>query len=293
MKEVKAMEKIRELLPARIYRAAVAVDGEDNLEEIRIRLGRQAYVVASGRSIIINVIATQSEMSQILTAASHGSLYAYRDCIIKGYIPLADGIRVGVVGRAGVEMSKITGIYDINEISVRIPHPVRVECDELLSLARAGSLLVYSPPGEGKTTLLRELSRRLASGRAARRVAVIDTREELAWGLEGSELLVTVLSGYPRREGIEIAVRTMNTQHLVCDEIGNIEDSSAIIEAQGAGVPLLASCHASSVRDMLSHRGMRELHKHKIFDHYVGIKRAAVGGFTYEVSDVKEIDDRW
>lgn len=286
------MRMVENILPQRIYRSVLEAIPEGYvLEEIRVRLGRQAYIVASGKSIRINVIATEGEMLQILNTVSHGSLYAYRDCMIKGYIPLSDGIRIGIVGRAGVDNSRITGIYDINEFSIRIPHSIRVDCDTLIPLAQMGSMLIYSPPGEGKTTLLREIARRLSSGRDARRVAVVDTRDELATGLEDKSLLVSLLSGYPRRDGIEIAVRTMNAQTIVCDEIGGTEDARAIIEAQGAGVPLIASCHALSLRDMLSHSGMRELHKYRIFEHYVGIRRSENQCFEYNISTWSQAND--
>ena len=144
--------------------------------------------------------------------------------------------------------------------------------------------MIYSPPGEGKTTLLRELIIKLSQGTNAKRIGVIDTRDELAFGLEDGALLVSILSRYPRALGIEIAVRTMNSQIIVCDEIGDIEEANAIIEAQGAGVPLIASCHGKSTKDILSHLGILKLHRAKIFDYYVGIKRANDQNFIYTVT---------
>lgn len=289
---MKEMDMIAEILPRRMHSALLGCDVRaEDIEEIRIRRGRQAYIVAMGRSVLINVIASDDEMDQILNTVCRGSLYAYRDSIVRGYIPLNGGIRVGVVGRAGVEHSRITGIYDINEFSIRLPHPIRVECGEVLSLARHGSLLIYSPPGVGKTTLLRELARGLSSGVHALRVAVVDSRDELCFGLEGKSLLLSLLSGYPRRDGIEIAVRTMNAQAIICDEIGSSDDSDAIIEAQGAGIPLIASAHGSGLREMLSHRGMEELHQRRIFQHYVGITRSGERGFSYNVTEWNDAND--
>ena len=149
--------------------------------------------------------------------------------------------------------------------------------------------MIYSPPGIGKTTLLRNLVFELSKGYNAKRIAVIDTRGELAYGLEDSELLVSILSLYPRRTGIEIAVRTMNAQIIVCDEIGNLEDSAAIIEAQGAGVPIIASCHGKSIQDILSHNGIRNLHNHHIFEYYIGIERTKNHQFNYNITNWREV----
>ena len=282
-------EKLRTILPERIFLAVQKAKKQGGvIEEIRIRRTRQAYMVISGKNVMLDIIGSDAEMQEILSAISHNSLYAYRDTIVNGYITLENGIRVGVIGRAGVEQSKIIGVYDINEFSIRIPNNILVNCGEILELAEKSSILFFSPPGEGKTTLLRALIMKLSSGRNAKRVGVIDTRAELLYGLERKDLLVSLLLGYPRKNGIEIAVRTMNSQIIVCDEIGDASDADAIVEAQGAGIPIIASCHGSSVKDIMSHKGIRILHSSRIFDYYIGIKRTEDFGFVYSIYSWEE-----
>jgi stage III sporulation protein AA len=220
---------------------------------------------------------------------SHHSLYAFKDTIINGFISLGNGIRIGLIGRASIENKAIIGIYDISEFAIRLPNKILLSCENIIELSRNNSILIYSPPGIGKTTLLRNLVFELSKGYNAKRIAVIDTRGELAYGLEDSELLVSILSLYPRRTGIEIAVRTMNAQIIVCDEIGNLEDSAAIIEAQGAGVPIIASCHGKSIQDILSHNGIRNLHDHHIFEYYIGIERTKNHQFNYNITNWREV----
>ncbi len=283
------------ILPARFIGAIEKIEKEKYfLEEIRIRRGRQAYIVISGENILLELIARDNEMQGILSELSHGSLYAYRDTIVNGYIVLGDGIRVGVIGRAGTERGEVAGIYDISEFSFRLPNRIRIKCREIKELiskdGETHSVLIYSPPGIGKTTLLRNLIRELSSGYRAKRVGVIDTRGELAFGLEEERLLVSILSLYPRKLGIEIAVRTMNSQIIACDEIGDERDASAIIDAQGAGVPLIATAHGNSLRDILSHTGIRSLCKARIFDYYIGIKRGDDLNFIYTVNSREEAE---
>lgn len=283
--------KIKEILPLRAIREIernILVEGI--LEEIRIRRNRQAYIILGGRNIVINFIATDEEMLKILKTVSHYSLYAYRDTISQGYISLDNGIRIGVIGRASVENGNIVGVYEISEFAIRLPHKIRVECEKMLKLSENGSLLIYAPPGVGKTTLLRSMIYKISQGYTAKRTAVIDTRGELCFDLENKDLLVSILSGYPRKKGIEIAVRTMNAQVIFCDEIGDEQDASAIIDAQGAGIPIIASCHGSSIKDILSHSGIYNLHKAKIFEHYVGIKRGDKRDFLYQISTWSEAD---
>lgn len=284
-------ESLKQILPFRIYLAVNKIATEGIIEEIRIRKGRQAYVIQNGCNNFIDIIATDEEMLTILNEISHHSLYAFRDTIANGYITLGDGIRIGLVGRAGVESDKIVGIYEINEFAIRIPNKIKVNCLDLIDLVRDNSTLIYSPPGVGKTTLLRNLVVGLSYGSNARRIGVIDTRGELAVGLERRDLFVSILSGYPRKIGIEIAVRTMNAQIIVCDEIGDERDASAIVDAQGAGIPIIATCHGSSIRDIFSHTGIKNLHKAGIFNYYIGIERQPNFDFNYIIKTREEAEN--
>lgn len=266
------------------------INKNELLEEIRIRRGRQAYIVQNAKNLLLNIIATDDEMVRILKSVSHYSLYAFKETISHGYISLGNGIRIGVIGRASVENGNIIGVYEISEFAIRVPHAIKVECDDMVELSKKGSLLIYAPPGVGKTTLLRSMIYKISQGYYARRSAVIDTRGELSFNLDQADLLISVLSGYPRKKGIEIAVRSMNAQILFCDEIGDEQDAFAIIDAQGAGVPIIATCHGASINDIFSHKGIYNLHKAKIFDYYVGIKRGDNREFIYSIDTWGEAD---
>ena len=268
------------------------------IEEIRMRVGRRASLVVSGRNVMLDTYMSRSEIDAVLEGMCQGSLYAFSDTINQGYIALPDGVRVGVCGRAGCEGDRIIGIYEISSLSVRIPHRSRPVGDEVCRLIeefkRTSGALIYSPPGVGKTTLLRGVATKLASGdwisrsggRALTplRTVVIDTRGELSFASDGEELCLDVLSGYPRRKGIEIATRCLNAEVIVCDEIGDYEEAMSLVASHNCGVPLVASAHAGSVGQLLSRTGLRLLHEAKIFGAYVGIRRDGRGGFEYDIT---------
>lgn len=282
--------ELRKLLPIRLV---LAIEEKltcvNLLEEIRIRCNRQAYIICGGTNILLNVVISESEMQEILLTISRHSLYAYKDSIARGYISLDLGIRVGIIGRASVEDGKVIGVYDISELAIRIPNKsLNIECDEILDIINSGSTLIFAPPGVGKTTLLRTITKKIGRGK---RVCVVDTRNELGYDLSQKDMLVSVLSSYPRKLGIEIAVRTMNSQAIICDEIGDDKDAAAIIEAQGAGIPIIASCHGSSLKEILSHKGIRDLHIAGIFSHYVKITRGDAQDFRYEIYSWGEAND--
>ena len=151
-------------------------------------------------------------------------------------------------------------------------------------------VLIYSPPGVGKTTLLRSLAVMLSSGKEARRVSVIDTRGELAYSLSAPTLCVDLLSGYPKHVGLLLASRTLGPEVMICDEIGSRAEAEAICEAHNCGVPLIATAHASSVRELLGRAGMGLLHRAGTFGAYVGIKRSGKFSFVYDICKREDAD---
>ena len=275
----------------------------ERIEEIRIRRGRRCSLVVSGKNVMLDTVMSQSDIQSVLEGICQGSLYAFSDTINQGYIALPDGVRVGVCGRAGCEGDSVIGVYEISSLSVRIPHATRPVGDEICRLLnsfdRVCGVLIYSPPGVGKTTLLRGVASKLASGnwrgagedlatKPPLRTVVIDTRGELGFNSEGEELCLDVLSGYPRRRGIDIATRCLNAEVIVCDEIGDYEEAMSLVASHNCGVPLVASAHAGSVAQLLSRTGLRLLHEARIFGAYVGIVRDGRGGFRYQVDYHKD-----
>ncbi|MBQ2734806.1 MAG: AAA family ATPase, partial [Clostridia bacterium] len=172
-------------------------------------------------------------------------------------------------------------------------HPVEVDAAPLVKRLFGANmlhgLLLYAPPGVGKTTLLRAIAKEAASPAFRLRTVVVDTREELQYGLDGKALTLDILSGYPKELGIEIAVRSLGAQLVVCDEIGSRADAKAILAASHCGVPLVASVHAGGLRELLTRPIMEELHRAEIFGTYVGLRREN-GRFSYQFTSQKEAD---
>lgn len=249
-----------------------AIEGAElsAVEEIRIRRGRRIWVSEGGRNIAIEFAVSAELIEEILVRACGGSLYSAEETIKHGYIYACNGVRVGVGGEwtAG-------GIRNVTSLAIRVPHRVEIDAGcvrELLNdFAMSRGLLVFSPPLGGKTSFLREAVRVLSSGERPLRVVVVDSRGELEYSLDG-DLCIDILSRYPKKEGIEIAARTLGAQVVVCDEIGAGE-TDAICELHGGGVPLIASAHAASISDLLSRRGIDSLHRMGVFGAYIELFR--------------------
>lgn len=280
-------EVLTGLLPAALT-DAVAHCGAGRVEELRLHAGRRASVTCEGKSYPLPVVFSAAEMDGLLKRMCAGSLYAYAESICRGYLTLPGGIRVGVCGSAAVEGGKIIGVDRITGLILRLPHAFFADVAPLLSRLRAplavGGLLLYAPPGVGKTTVLRSLARAAAAPACGMRTVAVDAREELATGLSGEELNLDILSGYPMPLGIEIAVRCLGAELVLCDEIGNRTEADAILSAANCGVPVVASAHAGTLRELLARPFLLSLHRARVFGGYVRLWRNG-SGFRFDISD--------
>lgn len=286
-------------LPDNVYREIFSLMEEGkiifpDLAEIRLRVGGASSITCGGENIPIGVRLEGEEMGECVVKLCRGSRYSHEHTIKSGYIVFDGGVRIGVCGTFSADGK---GIREITSLNIRIPHIVHGVSDKVIDVcftpARINSLLIYSAPGVGKTTLLRDLASRL-SGEYMRRVALIDTRGELYIKdmFEGG--ICDVLRGYPRGMGMEIATRTLSPEVIICDELGDIDEARKILDAQNTGVPIIASAHGDSLEGLVSRPGIRLLHENRIFDGYMKISRNRVNGkagntFTYEYTEAREV----
>ncbi len=286
-------ERILSCLPGGVCReigriAAENADFFSGLSEIRLRAGRYAAVTLAGRNLLLSHKVTEAELAMIFRRLSGDSLYRHKESLAEGYLTVL-GYRIGVGGRAITEGGAVVGVGEVSSLCIRIPHDIkgagRVGVEAFSALGRRRGVLVYSAPGVGKTTFLRDLAATLACGRDAMRVVLIDTRGELCEAEPHPMSQIDALSGYPMAVGIEIATRTLSPEVIICDEIGSYEEAEAALSVVGGGVPIIASAHAGDLAELLARQPIRLLHELSVFGAYVGIRRDDTG-YHYTV-------DRW
>ena len=296
-KRARIPETLRRLLPERLLSEIDRLgESAGAIEEIRVRRGKAASLTTARGNRMLRCVLDAIELDALLVRICDGSLYAHSDTLHQGYVTLSDGIRVGICGRATVEAGRIIGVCGVTGMNFRIPIGLRRVGAPICRLLRestgSGGVLIYSPPGVGKTTLLRSVAAQMSSGDAPLRVAVVDSRGELAPLLQDPGRCMDSLSGYPKPEGIGIACRTLNAQLIVCDEIGDEAEAAAIVAAQNSGVPFVASAHADSLSALLRRTPILLLHRARVFSRYVGLARRTVGGdYGYTTDTWEEADD--
>lgn len=276
-------------LPVRIAecvrKAAALYHG--TVGEIRLRTDCPVFITVGRKNIQCGAGCTPDEMLSVLRALCGNSLYCHSETIKDGYICTPAGLRAGVCGRAVTEDGKIISVTDITSVAIRIPHRFPGAADGLCRIIADRDfrgMIIYSPPGEGKTTALREICARLAAKPYSLRIAVIDTRFEICGAL-GGDLSIDALEGYPRAKGMETAVRTLSPQLIVCDEIGCAADAVAVEESFGAGVPCVISAHASSLEELCMRDYMKRLIDSGAFSCAVGLSPKD-GAFMFDVTDL-------
>lgn len=266
---------------ATCVRNAMALYGE-TFQELRLYCDASPVLVYGNRNIRVSGVCCAETILQTVCALCGNSLYAHEETLRNGYIYTVDGLRVGVCGRAVCDGERLAQVTDISSLCIRIPHRIPGAADPLLPLLREkdppAGILIWSPPGVGKTTVLHELAAVLPEGTPSYRVAVVDTRMELGMDVRGAD----ILRGYPRAVGMETAIRTLSPQIVICDEIYTQEDCRAVLYGASCGVAMIASTHASCFQDLEHREALRTVLQSDVFSYFVGLRKTD-GIVRYEI----------
>lgn len=234
----------------------------ENLCEIRIRRQKPIVLIYTFGSFYLSkngtittsrndaFITNSKDFSHAVETAFEFSLYAHEDELSNGFITIKGGHRIGICGE--FRSGKLRNLADISSLNYRIAHEHigigdRVIAD-IVDNNRIKNTLIISPPMCGKTSIIRDLARTLSSD--GYKVGICDTRTEIAAVYDGIPYMDTgdadILSGAKKSDGINILLRTMSPDVIICDEIGTKEDISAVLEAIGSGSAIIATAHSVS-----------------------------------------------
>jgi stage III sporulation protein AA len=226
-------------------------------EEVRFRVGQRMEIMAAGRRAFLGEALTGEDFLEVFEALSGHSRYAFEAEIRRGFFTLEDGSRVGVTGRFALEGERVLTLAGAQALCVRVAREVRGCADGLMPALLGGgapsSVLIVSPPGMGKTTMLRDAARQLSL--RGFHVAIADERGEIAGARLGrptSDIGPTsdVADGLPKSIAIPQLLHTMAPDVIVTDELGAPGDAQAVLDALRCGVAVVASAHGQSLRQI-------------------------------------------
>lgn len=252
----------------------------DTAEEIRIRINEPAMIIYPEKEFISDIVYARPQIDAFMDKITKSSLYAFSDNIADGFITIAGGHRVGICGTAVYENGVLKAVRDISYINIRIAKELKGVGEGLFAkISRGGriaSVLFVSPPGGGKTTLLRDTIRLISENMNGCRVSVVDERNELSATFMGEPQndlgkRTDILCGYSKEDGIMRSLRSMSPDIIALDEIGGKNDEKAIMRCKYSGVGVIATMHGENISDVK--KSVPELLENGVFDYYAFIDK--------------------
>ena len=253
---------------------------EQIIEEIRLRANRKMAVKISNRNIILEHIVTIEEMLETFQKVCEHSIYSYQKQICEGFITIKGGHRVGLSGSCVLENGKIINVNYISSLNFRIAREKKDCSNKILNYVitneEVANTLIVSKPGCGKTTMLRDLLRKISSGipefsLSAKTCGIVDERGEIASmykGIPQNDIgnLSDIISNCSKAQGMQMLIRSMAPEIIACDEIGSKEDIEAINYAMCSGVKGIFTVHGNTLEEILLNSNLKDLIEKNIIE---------------------------
>ncbi len=280
-------------LPPRFRSPALSLTDEEKeeAEELRLRAGQSFFVNIAGREreLAGDSRIRHEELETVLELATQSSVHTAEASIKQGFITVFGGHRIGVCGTGVLQGGEITTTKQLSSVSIRIAKEFKGIADDIMYSLFSGdaflNTLIISPPGFGKTTMLRDIVRQVSAG--GTRVSLVDERAEIAAKYRGVAQFdvgahTDILDGIKKTEGAIRMLRTMNPEVIALDEIATPEDISAIEQICNCGVGIIATAHGESVERLMERPMFKLLFGLSIFRRAV-ILRKSGREYTHEV----------
>ncbi len=274
------MDYILKCLPQQLV-ALIMEHNVQKIEEIRIRANKPVILKLGLIEIILKYTVSSPEIFGILQNICNNSIYSYQNQICNGYITLPGGNRAGISGNVVVKDGQVSNISFVYSINFRISHEVKEASADLVKYVldtqnnTIYNTLIVSPPGCGKTTIIRDLAKKISDGMPeinfkGINVSIIDERGEIAALCRGVPhndvgIRTDILDNVPKYIGIKMAVRSMAPKVIIADEIGNLNDSKIVNYAVCSGVNCIFTAHGSNMEDILKNEELYKIMNLKLF----------------------------
>lgn len=276
-------EEIMEVLPKEIYGLFVnsGIDFQF-MQEIRMRINQPLQIMYQGQKWFLTkqgdrkkspqnaFYVSKKMLKEALNYIAEYSVYAFQEEMKQGFLTIQGGHRVGIAGKVILDQSRVIGVKYLSSINIRIAHEKKGCANQILPyLFQEMELLhtlILSPPGCGKTTLLRDLIRKLSNGGYT--IGVVDERSEIGacyMGIPQNDVGIQtdIMDACPKTDGILMLIRSMAPQIVAVDEIGGQQDMEMLKYGMNCGCIFLATMHGKTIEEVKHKTG------HFMFQRYI------------------------
>ncbi len=297
------IDEILRILPSYISNEIIKLNCSQNITEIRLRTKCKVIIICGKNEMVLNCIITPKTILDILLNVSKNSIYAIQNDINNGFVVIRGGHRIGISGEVLYLNKKIKNIKNICSLNIRVARQIYGCADMVLPKIISGNnflnTLIVSPPGCGKTTLIRDIIRQISNGIPSlnfngKNVALIDERGEIASVYEGVASLdvgirTDIMSNVNKASGMKMMIRSMAPDVIATDEIGKKEDIIAIKEAILSGVKVVFTMHGDSIKSILKNENIKELLNLNIFSKIIVLSNGKIPGIIEKVYDTEKL----
>lgn len=306
-----SLESVLRLIPSNLSDAIAALSDCDKAKicEIRMRAGLPLCVSTPNNNMFVAngallhtassaALCTAADIAQTVSKMCQHSFYAYQNEINRGFITLQNGCRVGIAGTAVEIDGKLSSIKNITSLNIRIARQ-HIGCSDKImrEFTKRGvqNTVIVGAPGSGKTTILRDIAYQLSSGKyfSPLRVCAVDERYELfGTGVQPSfecGAMCDRICGIDKHEGILTALRCLNPQVIVLDEMMSEDELSLCERGFSAGVSVITTVHAASVDDFVRRKIGKMILCGGIFEEFVFLGRKVGDGI--EIMTLEEMQN--
>ena len=283
---------------------AISISLGEFVEEIRIRQSRPITLKIGQEVMVLEHVITKEEINEIFERICENSIYSYKKEICEGFITIKGGHRVGITGTAVID-EKIKNINYISSLNFRIAREKKGSSKEIIKHVinqnenTIFNTLIISPPGGGKTTVLRDILRNLSNGIkelnfSPKVVGLVDERGEIAATYKGEPqkdvgIMTDVMSNFPKSIGMKMLIRSMSPQIIACDEIGGIEDIQAIKVAICSGVKGIFTAHGRNLEELIQYPELNHLITENIIEKVIQLSLQKKGT-AEKIFDLKNLN---